>query len=413
MKENRRAPRAARLVKMSHRDSEALVEFDPDFFENSQIHQRNYSGARISRKVRSALNIEASNGRKFHMIPAKGIAAFSAKKPLAPYSFERRDPQDHDVVIAIQYAGICHSDIHTVRSEWGPARYPIVPGHEIAGIVKSVGAKVTKYKVGDHVGVGCMVDSCRHCENCEHDLENYCLNGMNPTYGGFEKDGKTPTQGGYSDVIVVNEDFVLRIPEKLPLDKAAPLLCAGITLYSPLMHWKAGPGKKVAIVGMGGLGHVGVKIARALGADVTVLSHSNGKREDALKMGAHQFVSTKDGTAFKEYARKFDLIINTVSADLDMAKYFNLLKTDGSLVVVGLPENPLSIHPFSLVPMRRSYSGSMIGGIKETQEMLDFCAKHDITAEIELIKPTQVNEAYDRVIKSDVRYRFVIDMNAL
>ncbi|RYZ78951.1 MAG: NAD(P)-dependent alcohol dehydrogenase, partial [Proteobacteria bacterium] len=284
------------------------------------------------------------------MIKAKGIAAFSPTEPLGPYSFTRRDPKEHDVVIDIKFSGICHSDIHTVRSEWGEANYPVVPGHEIAGIVSRVGAKVTKYKVGDHVGVGCFVDSCRQCENCEHDLENYCLNGMNSTYNSFEKDGKTPTQGGYSDVIVVDENYVLRIPESLPLDKAAPLLCAGITLYSPLMHWKAGPGRKVAIVGLGGLGHMGVKIARALGADVSVLSHSDNKRDDALRMGAHHFISTHDGSAFEKHAASFDLIINTVSADLNMADYFGLLKTDGSLVVVGLPEKPLSIHPFSLVP---------------------------------------------------------------
>ena len=347
------------------------------------------------------------------MIKARGIAAFSAKKPLGPFEFERREPKDHDVVIDIKFSGICHSDIHTVRNEWGEAAFPIVPGHEIAGVVRAVGPKVTKYKVGDHVGVGCMVDSCRTCDNCERDLENYCLVGMNPTYNGLEKDGKTATQGGYSNVIVVTEDFVLRIPKSLPLDKAAPLLCAGITLYSPLMHWHAGPGKKIAILGLGGLGHVGVKIARALGAEVTVLSHSEKKRDDALKMGAHHFVSTKDEKAFTEHANEFDLIINTVSAELNMANYFGLLKTDGALVVVGLPENPLQIHPFSLVPMRRSYAGSMIGGIKETQEMLDFCAKHDITPEIELIKPDQINEAYERVLKSDVRYRFVIDVKTI
>jgi uncharacterized zinc-type alcohol dehydrogenase-like protein len=344
------------------------------------------------------------------MIKAKGIAAFSAKEPLAPYSFERREPRENDVVIDIKFCGICHSDIHTVRSEWGEAMYPVVPGHEIAGVVRAVGAKVTAYKVGDHVGVGCFVDSCRECAHCRQDLENYCLEGMTGTYNSVERDGKTPTQGGYSNVIVVDQNYVLRIPESLPLDKAAPLLCAGITLYSPLRHWKAGPGKKVAIMGLGGLGHMGVKIARALGADVTVLSHSERKREDALKMGAHHFVSTHDGSAFTKYAGKFDLIINTVSADLNMGDYFGLLKLDGSLVVVGLPENPLSISPFPLVMMRRSYAGSLIGGIKETQEMLDFCAEHKITPEIEVVKPAQVNEAYERVVKSDVRYRFVIDM---
>ncbi|MGZ3805234.1 MAG: NAD(P)-dependent alcohol dehydrogenase [Pseudobdellovibrionaceae bacterium] len=277
------------------------------------------------------------------MIQAKGIAAFSAKEPLGAYTFERRNPKEQDVVIDIKYCGICHSDIHTARNEWGPVNYPLVPGHEIAGIVREVGSKVTKYKVGDRVGVGCFVDSCRHCSQCEQDLEQYCLNGFNPTYNGFERDNKTPTQGGYSNVIVVDENYVLRIPSALPLDKAAPLLCAGITLYSPLMHWKAGPGKKVAIMGLGGLGHVGVKIARALGAEVTVLSHSDRKREDALKMGAHNFVSTQDKKIFRELANSFDLIINTISIDINMGGYFSLLKLDGTLVVVGLPTALLSI----------------------------------------------------------------------
>jgi uncharacterized zinc-type alcohol dehydrogenase-like protein len=267
--------------------------------------------------------------------------------------------------------------------------------------------------VGDHVGVGCFIDSCRECSHCQQDLEQYCLNGFNATYNSFEKDKITPTQGGYSNVIVVDENYVLRIPEALPLDKAAPLLCAGITLYSPLTHWKAGPGKKVAIMGLGGLGHVGVKIARALGADVTVLSHSNKKREDALKMGAYHFVSTEDKSVFETLAGTFDLIINTISADVDMGAYFELLKLDGALVVVGLPEKPLAIHPFPLVMMRRSYAGSLIGSIKETQEMLDFCARHGIAPDIEVINPDQVNVAYERVTKSDVRYRFVIDMGKI
>jgi uncharacterized zinc-type alcohol dehydrogenase-like protein len=348
------------------------------------------------------------------MISAKGIAAFSAKEPLGPFSFERRDPKEHDVVIDIQFCGICHSDIHTVRSEWGEATYPVVPGHEIAGVVRQVGAKVTKYKVGDRVGVGCFVDSCRTCAHCQQDLDNYCLTGNNPTYNGYEKDGKTQTQGGYSDVIVVDENYVLKIPSSLRLDEAAPLLCAGITLYSPLMHWKAGPGKKVAIMGLGGLGHMGVKIARALGAEVTVLSHSEKKREDAIRMGAHHFLSTHDKSVFREYAGTFDLIINTVSsADIDMASYFGLLKLDATLVSVGAPDKPLTFHPISLIMMRRNYAGSVIGSIKETQEMLDFCAKHNITPEIEVITPEKVNEAYERVLKSDVRYRFVIDMKAI
>lgn len=348
------------------------------------------------------------------MMRAKGYAASSANDPLAPYSFERRNPKDHDVVIDIKYCGICHSDIHSVRDEWGKGKYPMVPGHEIAGIVSSIGSKVTKYKVGDHVGVGCFVDSCRKCTHCKRDLNQYCLGGMSLTYNSLEQDGITVTQGGYSNVIVVDENYVLHIPTSLPLDKAAPLMCAGITLYSPLMHWKAGPGKKVAIMGLGGLGHMGVKIASALGAEVTVLSHSDKKRDDAMKMGAHKFVSTKNPEVFKEYANYFDLILNTVSsADINMSDYFELLKLDGTLVVLGLPDKPLTIHPSPLIMKRRNYSGSVIGSIKETQEMLNFCAKHNITPEIEVIEPAQVNTAYDRVLKSDVRYRFVIDMSKL
>jgi len=347
------------------------------------------------------------------MIQAKGYAAPSAKAPLGSFSFERRSPRENDVVIDIKYCGICHSDIHQARDEWGGSIFPMVPGHEIAGIVSAVGTKVKKYKVGDHVGVGCFVDSCRECANCKQTLDQYCLKGMTATYNGYEKDGKTPTYGGYSNVIVVDDNYVLRIPQSLPLDKAAPLLCAGITLYSPLTHWKAGPGKKVGIMGLGGLGHMGVKIARALGAEVTVLSHSDKKREDALKMGAHHFVSSLDENAFQKLSGEFDLIINTISADIDMGKYFELLKLDGTLVAVGAPEKPMLIHPFPLIMRRRSYAGSVIGSIKETQEMLDFCAKHKITPDIEMIAPSQVNEAYERVLKSDVRYRFVMDMARL
>lgn len=289
----------------------------------------------------------------------------------------------------------------------------MVPGHEIAGIVRAVGSDVKKYKVGDHVGVGCFVDSCRTCSSCKQDLNQYCLEVNTLTYNGLERDGKTPTYGGYCDVIVVDENYVLGIPNSIPLDKAAPLLCAGVTLYSPLTHWKAGPGKKVAIMGLGGLGHMGVKIAVALGAEVTVLSHSDKKREDALKMGAHHFVSTSNKEVFLQYASNFDLIINTVSAEINMNDYFELLKLDGTLVVVSVPDKPLSIHPFPLIMKRRSYSGSVIGSIKETGEMLQFCAKHKIVPEIEVIAPSQVNEAYERVLKSDVRYRFVIDMGRL
>ncbi|MBF0297895.1 MAG: NAD(P)-dependent alcohol dehydrogenase [Oligoflexia bacterium] len=343
----------------------------------------------------------------------KGIAAFSTTKPLGPFSFERRDPKEHDVVIEIKYCGICHSDIHNVRSEWFPGIYPMVPGHEIAGVVSAVGSKVKKFKVGDHAGVGCFVDSCRECDHCKEGLDQYCLEGNTLTYNAKDKEGNV-TYGGYSNIIVVDENYTLKIPQSIPLDKAAPLLCAGITLYSPLMHWRVGPGKKVGIMGLGGLGHMGVKIARALGAEVFVLSHSDKKQEDALKMGAHHFIATKDESVFKQYAGKFDLIINTVSShELNMSNYFNLLKLDGTLVSVGAPEKPLTIHPFPLIIMRRNYAGSVIGSIKETQEMLDFCAKHNITPEIELITPEQINVAYERVIQSDVRYRFVIDISKI
>ncbi|XDD46694.1 NAD(P)-dependent alcohol dehydrogenase [Leptospira sp. WS39.C2] len=349
------------------------------------------------------------------MIQAKGIAALKSKEALVPYSFERRDPKEYDVVIDIKYCGICHSDIHMTRDEWGfGSSFPMVPGHEIAGVVKTVGSKVTKYKIGDRVGVGCMVDSCRECAHCKEEMEQYCIPGNTLTYGSLERDGSAITQGGYSDVIVVNEDFVLRIPDNLSLDKAAPLLCAGITTYSPLNHWKIGPGKKVAVMGLGGLGHMAVKIAKAMGAEVTVLSGSVNKKGDATTLGADHFIFTKDSGVFQDNALQFDLIINTVSsADLNMADYFGLLKLDGTLVSVGAPDKPLSIHPFPLIMMRRNFAGSVIGSIKETQEMLDFCGKHNITPEIELIEPNQVNDAYARVLKSDVRYRFVIDMRKI
>lgn len=347
------------------------------------------------------------------MPQAKGYAAKSAKAPLTPYSFERRDPKENDVVIEIKYCGICHSDIHQVRDEWGGSVFPMVPGHEIAGLVTKVGSRVTKFKVGDAVGVGCIVDSCRHCENCEQHLEQYCVEGMTGTYNSTERGTDTPTQGGYSSQVVVDENYVLRMPKNLPLDAAAPLLCAGITLYSPLMHWKAGPGKKVAIIGLGGLGHMGVKIAHALGADVTVLSQSKKKMEDSKRLGADHFYPTSDPATFEKLRGKFDLIINTVSAEIDWNAYLSLLKLDGSMVVVGVPEKPNAVHSFSLIAGRKSLAGSGIGGIKETQEMLDFCAKHGITCDIEKISIQKVNEAYERVLKSDVRYRFVIDMASL
>ncbi|SDA83787.1 NAD(P)-dependent alcohol dehydrogenase [Sinorhizobium sp. NFACC03] len=346
------------------------------------------------------------------MAIARGYAATDASKPLTPFTFERREPRDDDVVIEIKYCGVCHSDIHQARNEWGNSAFPMVPGHEIVGIVTAVGSKVTKFKVGDRAGVGCFVDSCTTCATRDLDLEHY-MPGLIVTYNGVEADGKTPTQGGYSDSIVVKEGYVLSIPENLPLDAAAPLLCAGITLYSPLRHWKAGPGKKVAIVGMGGLGHMGVKLAHAMGAEVTVLSQTLSKKEDGLKLGADHYYATNDPETFKALQGTFDLIICTVAAEIDWNAYVNLLKVDGDFVLVGIPENAVPVHAFSLVPARRSISGSMIGSIKETQEMLDFCGAHGIVSEIETIRIQQINEAYERVVKSDVRYRFVIDMASL
>jgi uncharacterized zinc-type alcohol dehydrogenase-like protein len=347
------------------------------------------------------------------MTPVRGYAAQQARGLLAPYSFKRREPREHDVVIDIQYCGICHSDIHQVKDEWGGSTFPIVPGHEIAGIVSQVGAKASNYKVGDRVGVGCFVDSCRKCSPCHRGLEQYCVEGCTLTYNGIERDGTTPTQGGYSNKIVVDENYILRIPDKLPLDRAAPLMCAGITLYSPLKHWKAGLGKKVAIIGFGGLGHMGVKIAHALGAEVTVISHSLKKQEDAKRMGADHFYASSDSKTFEKLKGYFDLIVNTVSVELDLSKYTNLLTLDGTMVIVGLPEKEMSIGALSLISARRSIAGSVIGGMKETQEMLEFCNKYNISCDIELIPIQKVNEAYERVVNSDVRYRFVIDIKSL
>ncbi|MDI7863662.1 NAD(P)-dependent alcohol dehydrogenase [Rhizobiaceae bacterium n13] len=346
------------------------------------------------------------------MAIAKGYAATDASKPLAPFTFERREPNADDVVISIKYCGVCHSDIHTVRNEWKNAVYPIVPGHEIVGVVTAVGSEVTQFKVGDRVGVGCFVDSCVGCATRDFDNEQY-MPGLVGTYNSVEADGKTATQGGYSDSIVVKEGYVMSIPDNLPLDAAAPLLCAGITLYSPLRHWNAGPGKKVAIVGMGGLGHMGVKLGAAMGADITVLSQSLSKKEDGLKLGAKAYYATSDAATFDKLAGAFDLIICTVSAEIDWNAYLKLLKVNGSMVLVGIPEEAIPVHAFSLVPGRKSLSGSMIGSIKETQEMLDFCGKHDIVSEIELIDIQDINAAYERVLKSDVRYRFVIDIASL
>lgn len=346
------------------------------------------------------------------MPKSSGYAAVSATSPLEPFRFERREPGEHDVLIDIQFCGICHSDIHQVRDEWGGSIFPMVPGHEIAGVVKAVGKGVTKFKVGDHVGVGCFVDSCRKCYECTSGADNYCQVSLVMTYNGRDKEGQ-PTYGGYSNNIVVDENYALHIPENLPLDAAAPLLCAGITLYSPLKHWKAGPGKKVAIVGLGGLGHMGVKLAHAMGAEVTVLSQSMKKEADGKRLGADKFYATSDPDTFKTLTGYFDLIINTVSQAVNWNELMTLLKVDGTMVVVGAPEDAVPVHAFSLIPGRKTLAGSMIGSIAETQEMLDFCGKHNIVSDIERTSYDKVNEAYERVLKSDVRYRFVLDAATL
>jgi uncharacterized zinc-type alcohol dehydrogenase-like protein len=339
----------------------------------------------------------------------KGYAALSAGSDLVPYEFDRRQVGSHDVELDIKFSGICHSDIHQAREEWGPAILPMVPGHENAGVVSIVGSAVTKFKVGDLIGVGVFVDSCRVCEPCKNGTQQYCIEGMTGTYNQLERDGKTPAMGGYSNVMVINEDYAVTIPANLSLDGVAPLLCAGITLYSPIKHWKAGPGKKVAVMGLGGLGHMGVKFAAAMGAEVTVFSHSPSKEADAKAMGAHHFVSTKEEGFNKKYLKHFDLILNTVSAELDINLYLEMLNVDGTLVVIGLPGKPYAVEVGALLPARRSLSGSMIGGIPEMQEMLNFCGKHNIVSDIEVIKADYINTAYERTVASDVKYRFVID----
>lgn len=346
------------------------------------------------------------------MMNANARAVFGPEGPFQLTTIERRDLKPHDVLIEIKYAGICHSDIHTARGDWGPVQYPLVPGHEIAGIVARVGSDVTKYAVGDRVGVGCMVDSCGECESCRRGEEQYCLNGHTGTYAATDRYGQY-TQGGYSSHIVVTEDFVVRIPDGIALDAAAPLLCAGITTYSPLRHWGAAPGKKIAVVGLGGLGHMAVKLAHAMGAEVTVLSQSLKKKEDGLKLGADHYYASNDEETFNKLAGTFDLIVNTVSAKIDLNAYLSLLAVDGTLVNVGAPPEALPVQVFSLIPHRRSFAGSAIGGIRETQEMLDFCAEHHITPEIEVISANRIDEAWERVLASDVRYRFVIDISTM
>ena len=347
------------------------------------------------------------------MASTKSYAAQSATASLAPWTIDRRSPKPHDVQIEILYCGVCHSDLHTARNEWGGTIYPCVPGHEIVGRVTATGDHVKKYKVGDIAGVGCLVDSCRECENCKNDLEQFCSNGMVGTYNGKEKDGGANTLGGYSKSITVHEDFVLHIADNLPLEAVAPLLCAGITTYSPLRHWKIGKGHKVGVLGLGGLGHMGVKLAVAMGAEVTMLSHSASKETDAKRLGAHQFVLTSDAAQIKKVTGYFDFILDTVSADHDYNFYLGLLKTNGVMVCVGAPPSPAQVPAFNLIFGRKSIAGSLIGGIAETQEMLDYCAKNNIVSDVEVIAIKDINEAYERMLKGDVRYRFVIDMGTL
>jgi uncharacterized zinc-type alcohol dehydrogenase-like protein len=344
-------------------------------------------------------------------VPARAYAAFDTTSPLKPFAFQRRSPEKTDVQIKILFCGICHSDLHWVKGDWGPQTYPVVPGHEIVGRVESVGSGVQKFKIGDLVGVGCLVDSCRSCTNCHEDEEQYCERGGTFTYGSRDSRGGI-TQGGYASHIVVEERFVLRIPENLSPAAAAPLLCAGITTYSPLKHWNAGPGTQVAVAGLGGLGHMAVKIARAMGAHVTVLSTSTKKQKDAERLGAHEFIALSSDRDFAQGTKKFDLIINTISASHSYDAYLSLLKKNGTMVLVGLP-GPQPVQAFSLVGGRRRLAGSLIGGLRETQEMLDFCGQHGIAAEIETVKPEQINSAYERLLKNDVQYRFVIDLREI
>ena len=347
------------------------------------------------------------------MITVKGYAAQTKTTPLAPWNFERREVGPHDVQFDIHYCGVCHSDLHQIRDEWGGSIFPMVPGHEIVGRVVAVGSQVTKFKPGDVAATGCLVDSCRVCENCQHGLEQYCINGNSQTYNGLEQDKKTPTYGGYSNTIVVNEDFVLHVPQNLDLAATAPLLCAGITTYSPLRHWKVGKGHKLAVLGLGGLGHMGVKFGVAFGAEVTVLSTSPGKEADARKLGAHKFVVTSDPAQLASVRGYFDFILDTVSAEHDYNQYLSLLHSDGVHICVGAPPTPAAVQAFSLIIGRKSIAGSSIGGIAETQEMLDFCGEKGIVSDIEMIDIQDIQQAYDRMLKGDVRYRFVIDVTTI
>ncbi len=346
-------------------------------------------------------------------MPVKAYAAQSATSPLAPFSINRREPLATDVAIDILYCGVCHTDIHFARNEWGFSQYPIVPGHEILGRVSRVGPKVTKFKVGDLAAVGCMVDSCRTCPSCQRGLEQFCHKGSTFTYNGEDKHSGGMTFGGYSQSIVCDEAFTLKVPTNLNPAAAAPLLCAGITTYSPLRHWKVSKGQKVGVVGLGGLGHMGVKFAHAMGAHTVLFTTSAGKAEDARRLGADEVVISRDADAMAKHLSSFDFILDTVSADHDLNAYLALLKLDATMVLVGAPPNPQPVSAFSLFMPRRHLAGSLIGGIAETQEMLDFCGKHNIACEIELIRMDQINQAYERMLKSDVKYRFVIDMASL
>lgn len=347
------------------------------------------------------------------MLPTKGYAVKNAKAKFEPFNFERREPGAHDVLIKIMYCGICHSDIHQARDEWGGSIFPMVPGHEIVGKVVKVGAEVKKFKVDEIVGVGCFVDSCRKCENCQAGEEQFCDKSLSGTYNGYEQDGKTPTYGGYSSQIVVDEKYVLQISPKLAPANVAPLLCAGITTYSPLKHYKIGKGDQVGVIGLGGLGHMAVKLAASMGAEVTVFSTSPNKEPDAMRLGAKHFVVTKDPKNLAAYAKRFKLIIDAVSAPHDLDMYLNTLRRDGTLVLVGVPEKPMQFKPFDIIMRRRAIAGSLIGGIRETQEMLDYCAEHNITSDIEMVNIQDLEKAYERTVKGDVHYRFVIDMKSL
>ena len=347
------------------------------------------------------------------MLPTKAYAAQSATTPLTPFEFNRRNPGKHDIVIQILYCGVCHSDLHQARGEWGNSVFPMVPGHEIVGRVAQVGGGVSRHKVGDLVGVGCFVDSCRTCPSCSDGLEQYCEKHLSQTYNGTEQDQRTPTQGGYSSQIVVDERYALKVSPKLDLKAVAPLLCAGITTYSPLRHWKVSMGHKLGVVGLGGLGHMAVKFGVAFGAEVTVISTSPKKQEDATRLGAHKFLLSTDSNAVANAASHFDFILDTVSAEHDLNQMLTMVRRDGALILVGAPPQAPQIHPFSLIPHRRSVAGSMIGGIRETQEMLDFCADQGIVSDVDVIAASKINEAYERMTRNDVKYRFVIDMATL